>query len=67
MEKTERIKGYFLSMFKRICLNIDMQSEMFEAIKERKSLFEKTVVGKRVVTEKSKEIEEGRARGEQLQ
>lgn len=67
LEKTERIKGYFLNMFKRICLNIDMKGEMLEAIKERKHLYECTVVGKKVVTDKSKEIDDAKAKVEQLQ
>lgn len=54
-------------MFKRICLNIDMKGEMFEAIKERKSLLEKIVVRKRAVTEKSKDVEEAKAKVERLQ
>jgi len=38
MDKTERIKGYFLTMFKNICLKIDMKGELVEAIKERQHL-----------------------------
>jgi len=38
MDKTERIKGYFLTMFKNICLKIDMKGELIEAIKERQHL-----------------------------
>ena len=44
-----------------------MKGEIFEAIKERKNLFEKTAVGKRVVMERSKEIEDAKAKVEQLQ
>jgi len=54
-------------MFKRICLNIDMKGEMLEALKERKSLVDKTVVGKLAVKEKSKDIEEAKSSVEQLQ
>lgn len=44
LEKTERIKGYFLNMFRNICKKMDMKGEMDHAIKERKTLLKRVAI-----------------------